>query len=146
VHLNLSTLPKELPVWDDLIDKTNRSGFEFKTFVEGGAAIKRYYEQLIQNILATNKRPTILKGIKGLSCNCPGALASDLGHELANESGTYGMTWEVLKDGNVKFSLRSNGDFDVSGIAKQFGGGGHKNAAGFVISREAIDLLAEAMK
>jgi phosphoesterase RecJ-like protein len=27
--------------------------------------------------------------------------------------------------------LRSIGDFDVSKIALEFGGGGHKNAAGF---------------
>lgn len=31
----------------------------------------------------------------------------------------------------VKWSLRSNGEFDVSAIAKHHGGGGHKNAAGF---------------
>jgi nanoRNase/pAp phosphatase (c-di-AMP/oligoRNAs hydrolase) len=31
------------------------------------------------------------------------------------------------------FSLRSVGDFDVSAIAKIYGGGGHKNAAGFTV-------------
>lgn len=38
-----------------------------------------------------------------------------------------------------KFSLRSNSkgaDFDVSNVAKLYGGGGHKNAAGFAIARE----------
>jgi oligoribonuclease NrnB/cAMP/cGMP phosphodiesterase (DHH superfamily) len=30
-------------------------------------------------------------------------------------------------------SLRSRGEFDVSKVAKRFGGGGHKNAAGFTI-------------
>lgn len=30
-----------------------------------------------------------------------------------------------------RFSLRSVGDFDVSEIARKYGGGGHKNAAGF---------------
>jgi oligoribonuclease NrnB/cAMP/cGMP phosphodiesterase (DHH superfamily) len=134
VHLNLNTLPKELPVWDALITSTDASGFEFKAFVEGGKAIKRYYDNLIQNILATNKREVWIDGVKGLSCNCPGALASDLGHELANESGTFGLTWESLKDGNAKCSLRSNDDYDVSAIAKSFGGGGHKNAAGFVFT------------
>lgn len=134
VHLNLNTLPKELPMWDELIASTNASGFAFKEFVAGGSAIKRYYEQLIENVLATNKVEVFIDGVRGLSCNCPGALASDLGHELANESGTFGMTWELLKDRNVKCSLRSNGDFDVSAIAKSFGGGGHKNAAGFIIS------------
>jgi len=32
--------------------------------------------------------------------------------------------------GMVKFSLRSNGTFNVQAIAAQFGGGGHRNAAG----------------
>lgn len=36
-------------------------------------------------------------------------------------------------DRHTKFSLRSIGDFDVSQIAARFGGGGHKNAAGFEI-------------
>jgi oligoribonuclease NrnB/cAMP/cGMP phosphodiesterase (DHH superfamily) len=38
------------------------------------------------------------------------------------------------KAGNVwQFSLRSSGDFDVSEVAKLYGGGGHKNAAGFTV-------------
>jgi len=36
-------------------------------------------------------------------------------------------------DGLWQFSLRSHGEFDVSVIAKQYGGGGHKNAAGFTL-------------
>ena len=32
-----------------------------------------------------------------------------------------------------KWSLRSIGEFDVSLLATQFGGGGHKNAAGFTV-------------
>jgi len=34
-------------------------------------------------------------------------------------------------DGKRQWGLRSKGDMDVSRIAKGFGGGGHKNAAGF---------------
>jgi bifunctional oligoribonuclease and PAP phosphatase NrnA len=33
-------------------------------------------------------------------------------------------------DGNVKCSLRARGEIDVQAIVKQFGGGGHKKAAG----------------
>ncbi|KKK83930.1 hypothetical protein LCGC14_2788440, partial [marine sediment metagenome] len=40
-----------------------------------------------------------------------------------------GCYWDT-PEGRV-FSLRSAGDFDVSAIAKQYGGGGHKSAAGF---------------
>ncbi|NIV11578.1 MAG: bifunctional oligoribonuclease/PAP phosphatase NrnA, partial [Aliifodinibius sp.] len=35
----------------------------------------------------------------------------------------------------VVYSLRSRGDFDVSALAERFGGGGHKNAAGFRVKR-----------
>lgn len=38
-------------------------------------------------------------------------------------------------DGLWQFSLRSEGAFDVSMIAKIYGGGGHRNAAGFTISK-----------
>lgn len=46
-------------------------------------------------------------------------------------SGTYGLLWYINKEGKCLCSLRSNGDYDVSAIAKSFGGGGHKNASGF---------------
>lgn len=41
------------------------------------------------------------------------------------------MGWWQRADGIFQYSLRSRGDLDVSEIAKIYGGGGHKNAAGF---------------
>ncbi len=41
-----------------------------------------------------------------------------------------------------RVSLRSQGDIDVGGVAKQFGGGGHKNAAGCTV-RGTLDTLRE---
>lgn len=67
----------------------------------------------------------------GLAVNCAPSITSDVGHKLALESGTYGLCWCLGKDNVVKCSLRSNGEYDVSAIAKAFGGGGHRNAAGF---------------
>lgn len=75
----------------------------------------------------------------GLAANCPPHLTSDVGHELATLSGTFGLCWYYTKDGTIACSLRSNGDYDVSAIAKVFGGGGHKNAAGF--TTDTITLL-----
>jgi uncharacterized protein len=74
----------------------------------------------------------------GLAANCPPNLASDVGHKLATESGTYGLCWSLGSDFRVKCSLRSNGEYDVSAIAKAFGGGGHRNAAGFTTSLEIL--------
>ncbi|GAB5047343.1 DHH family phosphoesterase [Thermodesulfovibrio sp. TK110] len=49
----------------------------------------------------------------------------------------------------IKVSLRSKGDVDVSIIATEFGGGGHKNAAGYRIKssfEEARRTLIEKLK
>jgi hypothetical protein len=38
------------------------------------------------------------------------------------------------------YSLRSIGEYDVSALARQFGGGGHKTAAGFSVAVSMVDL------
>jgi nanoRNase/pAp phosphatase (c-di-AMP/oligoRNAs hydrolase) len=43
----------------------------------------------------------------------------------------YAAGWRVERDGDVVYSLRSRSGFDVSSVAKRFGGGGHAAAAGF---------------
>jgi nanoRNase/pAp phosphatase (c-di-AMP/oligoRNAs hydrolase) len=71
-------------------------------------------------------------GQVGLAANAPSLFSSDLGHVLAEKSGTFGMTYHY--DGRKQqwnFSLRSIGDYDVGRLALGFDGGGHKNAAGF---------------
>ncbi len=57
--------------------------------------------------------------------------------------------FKALKDGAVRVSLRSRGDVDVQGVAKAFGGGGHRNAAGCTIPGTVAEarprLLAAAL-
>lgn len=125
-----------------------------------GAAILRAHDQNVQSVVKGSARECWIKapepidlpgsfldevtqGWQGLAANCPPHLQSDVGHELANQSGTFGLLWSIDKDGQCKCSLRSNGDYDVSAIAKAFGGGGHRNAAGFTTS---IQTLLEWIK
>ena len=71
-----------------------------------------------------------------IACNANTKYASELGNALAKQSG--GMAAIYSYDGyrqEWQFSLRSVGDFDVSAIAKVYGGGGHRNAAGFAVKR-----------
>jgi phosphoesterase RecJ-like protein len=42
--------------------------------------------------------------------------------------------FKVSDDGDVRVSMRSKYDVDVRLVANQFGGGGHKNAAGFTVT------------
>jgi bifunctional oligoribonuclease and PAP phosphatase NrnA len=56
-------------------------------------------------------------------------------------------------DGDVRVSMRSKYDVDVRAVAGQFGGGGHKNAAGFSVTEHLeqvrpriIQLLVDAIE
>jgi len=53
----------------------------------------------------------------------------------------YIVVWYMLKDGRIKCNFRSakEGGSDVSEIAAGLGGGGHKNAAGCVITMERFN-------
>lgn len=87
------------------------------------------------NRLAKSAHPVTVAGRPGLGVNAPSIFSSDLGHVLAEKSGTFGMIYYF--DGRKRqwnFSLRSVGDYDVGELASGFGGGGHKNAAGFSLS------------
>ena len=82
-----------------------------------------------------------------------------LDHEMAREAGgTYEDTeglvnlpltvkeiqavvfFKQLEGEEYRVSLRSKGDVDIGSVAKEFGGGGHKNAAGCTVTG-AIDAL-----
>ena len=67
----------------------------------------------------------------------------DAEYEMANGKPFAACYWDTPK-GRV-FSLRSSDDgADVSEVAKQYGGGGHRNASGFTVSfaqAQAFELL-----
>jgi hypothetical protein len=63
--------------------------------------------------------------------NAPQVDISELVGFLCNGE-TFAMGWWQRSDGKFSVSLRSRGDFDVSELAKAHGGGGHRNAAGFL--------------
>lgn len=74
-------------------------------------------------------------------CNIPKRLASEAGNILATGA-PFSASYDTNSDDKstlVTVSLRSCEDGeDVAEIAKRFGGGGHKHAAGFKTSLEAI--------
>jgi len=69
-----------------------------------------------------------------------GAIGEDC--EIALEESLYLPTVELAillrenSDSSLKGSLRSSGEFNVSSVASQLNGGGHKSRAGFALSNE----------
>lgn len=141
--------------WRLFYDKPGLGTYKRADLIQEGAAILRTHNQNVQMCLKQARVCTIRwdwkevcgtvkhRGAVGYSANAPAFFASDLGHELANKSGTFGLVWSMAGDGQVHCSLRSNGKYDVSAIAKAFGGGGHSNAAGFSTD---INSLLEWLK
>lgn len=68
---------------------------------------------------------------------------SNYGAELRKHLAQYGCDFSGVyyrvNQNFVKFSCRSNSDFDVSLLCKRFGGGGHKQAAGFDVPVEKFN-------
>ena len=111
--------------------------------MQTGSYLLKDHEQRVRASVSGGSMSCDIQGIKGLAVNCPPNMTSDVGHQLAIVSGTYGLCWTLDKDKIVQCSLRSNGDFDVSAIAKELGGGGHKNAAGFKTNLAGLKNILE---
>ncbi|HVJ25980.1 MAG TPA: bifunctional oligoribonuclease/PAP phosphatase NrnA [Vicinamibacterales bacterium] len=50
--------------------------------------------------------------------------------------------FKVTGNGDVRVSMRSKYDVDVRQVASEFGGGGHKNAAGFTVTGHLAEVRA----
>jgi oligoribonuclease NrnB/cAMP/cGMP phosphodiesterase (DHH superfamily) len=127
----LKHLNKSLDVWDRIASQLEEHQSHMKLLWEGEQLIEKH-NTTVASIAAKAVPITWLGYAVGYFVACPKDYTSDVGHTLAKRSGAFGLMYNVSTSTNtINYSLRSEGDFDVSEIAKDFGGGGHKNAAGF---------------
>ena len=104
---------------------------DIQRVAEMGGAIEKKHHKDVAELVEVTRRTMRIGGMDMPVANLPYTLTSDAGHLMAkHDQGVAACYWDTPK-GRV-FSLRSteNGP-DVSAIAKAYGGGGHKNAAGF---------------
>ena len=121
---------------------------EWPTICGRGEAMNELFDKQLSDITKCPVPAMLQDGAAffyGLSTNCTPQFSSEAGNTLAKKSETFGMTWCVGENGQVFVSLRSIGDYDVSAIAKAYGGGGHRNAAGFKTSWDKIRFGETAM-
>lgn len=143
----LGTLPFEFGEWQHL---DHMSVEQAAQLGQGAKAhIDHYVREAVKQakvsvVPSTSNFPIQDWGRSIAVLNVPYLNCSEVGNELAN---TYdiSLTWFERGDGITQFSLRSVGDYDISAFAKAFGGGGHRNAAGFQMeygrARLFIDVI-----
>lgn len=127
----IASFPFDFEIW---------GGFYKGSLIQDGNAILRYQQQIVDRAIFNATDIDILgQTVKATNAT---SLVSEIGGKLAEDS-PFGLTYFIVEDGIV-FSLRSRGEGgeDVSEIAKHFGGGGHRNAAGFKLDfQDAINLI-----
>lgn len=133
LHGVFSSYPFDLETWDKLAAACE-DGAKRRNMLREGDAIARKHLVDVRAVYNATKRRMVIGGYPVLVCNAPPGMASDLGGELAKVQ-LFGATYYDNDEGKRVFSLRSKGEFDVANIAKSYGGGGHRNAAGFTKPR-----------
>lgn len=155
---NLRLRHFDFALWHEFVRQTpDTKAPAYREMLDHGEAIERYLQNEIEGLADSPLRmpaqlrgepidalqalrhgqPIITEGeqawlsLGGIAINANALFASGLGHQLAEQSGTFGLIWQLSGDGEIKVSLRSKGEFDVASIAARYGGGGHRNAAGF---------------
>jgi len=142
------TLPESLPEWDAML-----SGGEpaMREAIRSGSAVLQYRCRVRDEHVA-RAVPCVLRAapsLRGMLVNAT-TLASEIGNALATQPGVdYALMWQrrhapsASGDGSSYVcSLRSATDaVDVSIIAAAHGGGGHRRAAGFTHTGQAIEEL-----
>ena len=127
IQANVFSYPYDFQVWDTLM------AAEPAALDADGEAIERKHFRDIRELLGVTMREMIIGWYRVPVANLPYTMSSDAGHEMAKGRPFAACYWDT--PGGRVFSLRSDDEgVDVSKVAEQYGGGGHRNASGFTVS------------
>ena len=135
INAYVGLLPFEFATWSEVATRP------MEAYCEAGSIALTKTEQYVAEA-SKNLRWCTVAGYRVPVVNAPQVDISELLDAvltrqvpatavIAQPDVPFAVGWWQRFDGLFQYSLRSRGDFDVSEIAKQFGGGGHRNAAGF---------------
>jgi oligoribonuclease NrnB/cAMP/cGMP phosphodiesterase (DHH superfamily) len=126
IQANLFSYPYDFDVWDSLF------AGEVSALRSDGIAIERKHLKDVTELVGVTKRRMVIGGHDVPVANLPYTLTSDAGHLMCDGEAFAACYWDTAT--GRSFSLRStDAGEDVSAIAQQYGGGGHRNAAGFTV-------------
>jgi nanoRNase/pAp phosphatase (c-di-AMP/oligoRNAs hydrolase) len=140
VHRALQSFAQDFLVWDVLCNITNYVEFMHRI----GEPLYQKHLEAVDEVVQSMRFRIFKKRVVAVTNTTNYSVVSDALNELCKLSKcAFALNYSDAGDGKIKMELRSIGDFDVSAIAKQFGGGGHKNAAGCTVENndERIQAL-----
>jgi oligoribonuclease NrnB/cAMP/cGMP phosphodiesterase (DHH superfamily) len=135
----ISSFDFDFEQWDRLHDELAQPA-DFPRIASAGAAILRASDRHVASMVERAGR-AVVGGFIVPFINTT-SLTSEIVGKLA-EDAPFACGWFQRNDGKFVYSLRSRQEtgFDVSSVAKEYGGGGHPGAAGFT-----LDSLLEVFK
>lgn len=128
VNAALASYPHDFAVWDRLATRA------IEEIAREGEPILRANRMEVERRLE-HARPVAL-GTKRIEAVNASTNRSQIGHQLAQRA-RFGQQWGLVyrvEGADVFATLYSIGDVDIEKIAVEYGGGGHKNAAGFRVT------------
>lgn len=123
--------PFDFERWEIIAQNLN-GGYDTHEIMVEAQAMQRLFDRQVSEIAALHRIADV-GGFAVPVCNCPPQFASEVGHKLLHDNPDAPFSACYSDQGKKRgWSLRSMDDReDVSAIAAKFGGGGHRNAAGF---------------
>lgn len=146
INLALNAFPQGFFVWDGLSKRS-----DYIDFMRGiGKPLLNQFHRRIEELIST----AVIRQIRIDGMLYYAYVTNTDDHEIVSDAlntllkrfkspGEFALNYSKTEDGKLKFELRSVGEFDVSKIAKYFGGGGHKNAAGFTLPAADKDQCSQ---
>jgi oligoribonuclease NrnB/cAMP/cGMP phosphodiesterase (DHH superfamily) len=140
VHAGLPFLKGHMLGWD--FAACSRKDYE--TVVSNGRILLAKQQMDVENAAKYKVKIVDFCGYKVGVINMTDHM-SEIGNAICESKDykvDFAVCYGITNNDDVLLSLRSIGDFDVSEIAKKFGGGGHKNASGARLKlNKLVDLL-----
>ena len=139
ISAHMQATPFTFEAWDEAWELFND---DFNAVVQSGKGCLRMARKTVvsQAALAV---PVCIDGVWTLAAPCPYSIGTEVAGLLAEQNPDLPFTCYFIDGPNGrKYGLRTRrDDFDVSAIAKRFGGSGHKQAAGFSLPSSALDQV-----
>lgn len=124
----LKSKARDFKIWDGVARKLENKK-QRAVLIKKGETLREFEKMLIQEIVDQYATLVEFEGYKTFAVNSS-LWRSEIGKILARRLPPIGIIW-FEKGGRRMVSLRSIGETNVATIAEKYGGGGHKNAAGF---------------